>query len=346
MTTRRKEAAEALLDAIGSLGPPFVAAMPPDPATGVDLTLSGADGRSVGVQVKRLSTLTPSAVTRAYSDWHASAEPDELLVLVADRVPRSAQEILRELRVGWLDLRGHLRMVGPGLFIDTDVHVARPRQQRVDAFSGSVGLEVSCWLLMHPTEEHGVRDIARALNRSPSAVSDVLKSLREQRLVKVGNRPLIPDLFWETAHAWQSPSIALAGLPRPDQGAMNDLLELGFEQIESTRGWALTDTMAAVAYGAPVGVKVDYPPDFYVPSDSVARRAASFFGHATGWETRVMTIRVAPVPAVCNRRVDLSSEHWPVANPLFVALDLTLDPARGREVLETWTPPKPWRRVW
>jgi hypothetical protein len=36
---------------------------------------------------------------------------------------------------------------------------------------------------------------------------------------------------------------------------------------------------------------------------------------------------------------------WPVAHPLFVALDLAQDTGRGREILDAWTPTE-GTRVW
>ncbi len=57
-------------------------------------------------------------------------------------------------------------------------------------------------------------------------------------------------------------------------------------------------------------------------------------------------VRVAPVPAACSHRVDLSAATWPLAAPVFVALDLAQDAGRSREILAGWTPPEPWTRVW
>ena len=61
-----------------------------------------------------------------------------------------------------------------------------------------------------------------------------------------------------------------------------------------------------------------------------------------------VTVRVAPVPAVVKNRVDLDANptEWPLAHPLFVALDLAQDVDRGREILSTWTPNEGWTRVW
>lgn len=343
MDPRDEEAIRALAEAAQSLGL-VVTHMPPSGSGNADIALLDTSGHRLAVNIKKRSTVTPMDAARLQSE--ASGSEDTMLVLVADRVTQDARQLLRESGIGWLDLRGHLRLVGPGLLIDAEVPASRPRPARAGAIGASVGLEVACLLLMNPFETLGVREIARALIRSASTVSDVLSSLREQRLVTAGNRPLLPDLFWETADVWKPEVTALAQLPREGEGPTNFLLELGFDNIESTRGWALAGTMAAMAYGAPLAVKTDYPPDFHVPAQVIARRATQYLGTPLSWETRAATVRVAPVPAVCLQRIDLATQHWPIAHPVFVALDLAQDPARGREVLAEWTPPEPWHRVW
>lgn len=45
-------------------------------------------------------------------------------------------------------------------------------------------------------------------------------------------------------------------------------------------------------------------------------------------------------------RLSRRCDAWPVVHPLFVALDLSLDRARGVEILRDWTPPAPFERVW
>jgi hypothetical protein len=59
-------------------------------------------------------------------------------------------------------------------------------------------------------------------------------------------------------------------------------------------------------------------------------------------------VRVAPVRAACSHRVDLMNNpfEWPLAHPVFVALDLAQDAGRGREILNAWAPPERWARVW
>jgi hypothetical protein len=128
-----------------------------------------------------------------------------------------------------------------------------------------------------------------------------------------------------------------------------ELMRLGLKNIEATTGWALGDTMAAATYGAPVSVRSDHPLDFYFPDGATLRRAVTVLGAARDHNSRAATVRVAPVPMICARRVDATSwaeEVWPLAQPLFVALYLAQDPGRGREVLDGWTPEHLGRRVW
>jgi hypothetical protein len=80
---------------------------------------------------------------------------------------------------------------------------------------------------------------------------------------------------------------------------------------------------------------------------TIMRRATQLLGEATDHEKRTATIRVAPVRLVCECRVDLPDHEWPLARPLFVALDLAQDPDRGRAILKEWTPPEAvGQRVW
>jgi len=313
-------------------------------------------GHRVPVEFERVSTATLAQVSRLLERGQHVARPDALYVLVADRVPEAVRAYLRTSRWGWLDLRGHLHIAGHGVFIDTDVPPVKRRSGRVNALAGSVGLEVACAVLLEPGISHGVRDLARRLGRSPSTVSEVLAAFRGLGLLGPDGVPVVPDLFWETASVWRPSETPLADLPRPGTGSVNAALQLGFDDVESERGWALTGTLAAAAYGAPVAAKSGHPPDFYVPSSAVLRRATRLLGVPIDADHLKASVRVAPVPAICGHRVDptdqgakawaTTNELWPLAHPLFVALDLARDPGRGREILEGWQPPPPWRRVW
>lgn len=125
-------------------------------------------------------------------------------------------------------------------------------------------------------------------------------------------------------------------------------MRLGLNNVATGPGWALTDSAAAAAYGAPLAFRSGEVLDFFVPDQSVVRRAKTLLGGVASASEARATIRMAPVPAVVERRVDLAAEsmEWPLAHPLFVALDLAQDVGRGREILAAWTPDSRWTRVW
>jgi hypothetical protein len=168
--------------------------------------------------------------------------------------------------------------------------------------------------------------------------------MQDAGLVDGHRKPVIPDLFWQLAERWQAVPNDVRTYPAPGVvRATDEALRLGMNNVAETTGWALTDTMAAAAYGAPIGVRSDHPPDFYLPDQTSMRRALHLLGMASSHESRAATVRVAPSALVCTRRIDWGNETWPLARPLFVALD----PGRGREVLTDWTPPtEAGQRVW
>jgi hypothetical protein len=339
---------QALRDAVASVGL-GVEVSAGDSA--VDLILRNPAGGLVSVEVKRLSLASVDGLPRRLAEWNKSLLPESVGVVVADRVTAGARDLLNAAGWGWLDLRGHLHVAGAGAFIDVDVPALRPPPGRSGPLAGHVGLEVASLLLLSPDLPAGVRQIAGTLGRAASSVSEVLTSMRTAGLLDENRRPTVPELFWELARRWSPPVYAdVQAVPSPstgtDGGSVDQALRLGFQGVETTTGWALTDTMAAAAYGAPVGVRLDYPPDFYVPDQVTLRRAVHVLGAAHDRGSRAATVRVAPVPLVCTRRVDAPNETWPLAQPLFVALDLAQDPGRGREVLEGWTPPEGTPRVW
>lgn len=134
----------------------------------------------------------------------------------------------------------------------------------------------------------------------------------------------------------------------PADPAVSEALRTGWNDPSDSVGWALlTDAMAAADYGAPIGIRENHPPDFYVPDDTTARRATALLGSPMSSQARAATIRTAPVPQICRMRTPPApGGQWPLAHPVFVALDLATDPGRGREVLDGWDPPEGTVRVW
>lgn len=94
----------------------------------------------------------------------------------------------------------------------------------------------------------------------------------------------------------------------------------------------------------------DAPPDFYVPDAGAAARARVLLGEAE-YGRHACTVAVAPCPYVCRRRYDRAhvlGEPFFAPGPIVAALDLAIDRARGREILERWSRdlPRELPRVW
>jgi hypothetical protein len=351
MATNGVEAEQALAEALTSVG---LTVNRPGHDSNVDILVDVPAGNRLAIEAKYTSLASMDGLARKLDRWERQVpEKFEGLglvhVLVADRVTADAKDLLRDTGWGWLDLRGHLHVVAPGLFVDANVEPFRgPAHRHHDPFAGKSGLEVTVELLLdpHPNKPIGIRSLAKRIHRSPSTVSEVLSRLREAHLVEDDLSPVVPDLFWSIASAWRPVSAHVASLPDDGDQPLLNTLRVGLES-GSRVGWALTDSQAAHEYGAPIALRRDYPPTLYVPDDVTLRRATQVLGTSNTSSDRSGTLAVAPVSAVCEQRIaDQSTSMWPLAHPLFVALDLAQDPGRGREILSEWTPPEWWPRVW
>ncbi len=335
-------AEERLLDAFAELGITIRATE----ATGRgDALVLDPDGIAVGIEVKQRSLVTEDVASRLV----AEVAPNGIaVVVVADRVTAAARRILTANGCGFLDLRGRLALRAGGFVIDAEVEPVRKRTSRKSALGGAAGLEVAIALLMEPKRTVVVRELAREIGRSPSTVSETLAALRHDDLVDEANTVVGTGLFWQVADRWVVKRIPLARPPVPDDPGLAQPLRLGNDLLDDAPGWALTDSAAAAVYGAPVAFRAGQVQDFFVPDEVVARRAVTLLGSAEHPSQARATVRVAPVPAVVRRRVRVSTggNPWPLAQPLFVALDLAQDLGRGREILDQWNPTGGWIRVW
>jgi DNA-binding transcriptional ArsR family regulator len=335
---------EALLvDALAQLGVQVRQAVGV-PGEGIDLVIEPGGTR---VQVKRRALVSDDVARRLLAG--TPCPPGSVLLVVGDRVTETARRLLIEHHAGYYDLRGHLAVRSPGVVIDADVEPISGRAERADALSGTAGLEVATALLMEPAAGVAVRELARRLGRSASTVSEVLAALRRDGLVNDRHRVEGTELFWHVADRWPAARVHLARAPVPgDDATITRPLRLGLDDAENTLGWALTDSAAAAVYGAPLAVRTGQLLDFYVPDRALLRRATALLGGASSRSQARCAVRVAPVRAACSHRIDLAASpfEWPLAHPVFVALDLAQDAGRGREVLGAWTPPERWARVW
>jgi len=255
------------------------------------------------------------------------AEAEELSksadLVVADRLSTAARERLDHAGVGWLDRRGHLRVVAPGLIIDTEVPATAPAAGRRSGGLGETGLDVAVTLLADPLRGWGVNELARHLGRSPGRVSEVLGSLRDQGLVTPTATPIVPELFWAAADAWQPRWMPLAAAPT---------------DANQTR---LSGSRAAAALGAGIVITGDWPLELYLSDKWTLRNLA-----ATPPSGRARVVGATlPAPAAFGLPSPRRRSGFPLAHPVVVALDLAQDRARGREVLENWHPDG-FTRVW
>lgn len=345
MGRTEQDVVDALLEALRHVG---IDARACSGDASVDAVIALPSGEDLPVQITSTSLVTPESTAKLLRR-RAKPGTEATPLVVADRITEQGRQALNQANWNWLDLRGHLRLVGPGVFVDADVPAQSTSRPERPALSGQVGLELAALLLLDPTSRVGVREAATALGRAPSSVSSAFAALRAAGLVNATHEPVRPEMFWELAEHWNPVGADVSRLPAPDGSRDDSVLHLGLDNVESTVGWALTDTVAAMRYDAPVSARADHPPDFYVPDRSALRRATRLLGSAAEPSTRAGRVRVAPTPLVCARRVDGSpwdDGPWPLAHPLFVALDLAQDPGRGREILSLWSPKEPWHRVW
>lgn len=254
-------------------------------------------------------------------------------VLVADRITSEAREKLNAAGWGWLDRRGHLRLRAHGILIDTAVEPsAGGDAPPTEPIRGRAGLAVAYRLLTNPTEP--ISPTRSSVTFAPSTISEAVSRLRDTSLLEEDGTPLLPELFWVVADNWRTDRVWLASEPSADEASGHDL---------GSSGWCVSGTVAAAEWGAPVVSLVGAPPDLYVPGPAALNIAARRYGTARDPQTASASIAVAPVSDVTAHREPPRSQPWPLAHPVAVALDLAQDRARGREILEDWSPPE---RVW
>ena len=348
--SRVSEAAVEFRDALKQVGLDTIREIG-EPDERPDLVVVGPQGVRIPIEIQRRSLLTERELPSLLLERAKGTPSQATHVVVADRVTERARVELRSRGWGWLDLRGHVHLEAPGVFIDARVTPSArgATESSKESLAGRVGLELATLLLMRPDAALGIRASAAELGRAPSSVSEEMSRLRGAGLVDQDRRPVVPDLFNALAGRWRPDSVDVAALPAPHEDLLDQALRIAAADPEDQPGWALGGSLAAVAYGAPLHVSGAYPPDLYVPDTVTLRRAMQLLGTARSHEDRAGTLRLAPVSAVCRGRVDgkpYGNSVWPLAHPLFVALDLAADPGRGAEVLASWDPPESWHRVW
>lgn len=314
-----------------------------DRADVVTVELPG--GSRAAVEVTAVSVL--SGVPKFKVGHHT---PGRFHMVVADQVAAALRPILNDAGIGWLDRRGHLRLVTESLFIDTDIAPASrfdPNRPSRTAISGRSGLCAAMGLLTRPDDPLPLTTMAGKAGLVVSSVSRAMSALAEAQLAeRVGRgryRPLTPELFWALADVWPgahtSIQLSAAGLHDPRLGANIDDLD--------GAGWVMAGERGAVAWGAPLVLTGDYPTMLYVPDDESLRRAKLIGNTDATSNTGQPSIELAvdPVGLLTHDRFPARKTESPLAHPVACALDLAAT-SRGREALDQWELPEGFVRVW
>ena len=321
------------------------AALGQQATSGADgVTTLDFDGRQLTFQVHCASVCSPEVAHRLVTAENSIGAPAPLLV--ADLVAATARSILVDNGWSYLDRRGHLYLRSDGVLIDTDVPpLARTVGPRKREIAGTAAISLAVALLMDPGGRPSLRSVARRITMSHTAVTAAAHQLRKANLLTADGSPLVPELFWALSDVWVSIHVPLNRCPSFDDDLEVDRLELGTSE---TPGWAVAGPVGAFAWGAPLVMRADEPPSFYVPSQVALRRATALLERAPSFEERACTIAVAPTPLVCAERTDLGADRWGpwrFGAGIVSALDLAVDRTRGLEVLEAWEP-EGFARAW
>jgi hypothetical protein len=247
-------------------------------------------------------------------------------LVVADRVSDAGRDELRRAGWGWLDRRGHVRVWTPGLRIEAPLPAeGGGKRSKVANPWTPVGLEVALAALIQPSEAVTARRVAPRIGRSVGATHELIARFVEVGLIgPTTHLPLLPELFWETAARW------------PDDGWVP--LAVGLEELArsiTTDNLVRVDERAATLGGAKIAAAGDLPARCYVTSAGALRRARAFADRDEPTQCWVRRAPVAWLPENEERPPD-PDHPWRVAHPIVCALRLAADPARGREIVESW----------
>jgi hypothetical protein len=330
-----RNAVDALVDAVRELGLEIRAGR-----HGSDLELRAPGTPGLALELKATALPTDSVV-RGMIERRPQG-PGQ--VLVADQISAAVRAALNEAGIAWFDRRGHLRLVGQGIYIDADVS---PRlrsgasSSTSEPINGRSGLAAAAALLVRPDDPPGVTEVARIAGLNPSSITRAFHALVRAHLAerrgRGSYRALVPELFWALADVWPRDRVTI-----PWSRALEDDPRLGMGRDPAEPGWAAAGVRGAVAWGAPLTATGDYPLEFYVPDEEIVRRASALAYPDADVEA---ALTVDPIGLVTRTRRHVPSLSWPAAHPLFCALDLAAS-SRDREALEQWTPPPEFTRVW
>jgi hypothetical protein len=301
-------------------------------ADGADLVVTPPAGDAVRIEVKAAALPTLDWVAKLPKRVAAGAA----VVVVGDQISGDVRAALDKRGIGWLDRRGHFRLVVPGMYVDVDVPPTPRAGVSVmkHVIRGRAGLAAAAQLLMAVDAPVNASEIARAAGLNTSSITRALQTLVDEQLVERRSpssyRPLTPELFWAVAEVW----------PRAGELLQVDLARLRDLQRPDFSGPALAGVRGAVAWGAPLAITADTPARVYVPDDATLRAARALESKSGD----PVEIAVDPIGLITRHRYP-RAEVIPRAHQVFCALDLT-GTARDREALEQMGAAEGFTRVW
>lgn len=282
------------------------------------------DGSRLMIHVAERSHPSPADLARLLADPGALPHPRAMGIVVADRISEAGRKVLRDAGWGWLDRRGHVRVWTSGLRLEAPTSPGEAPPRSTNLWT-TVGLEVALWALCHPEHPVTARRVAPKIGRSVGAAHDMIQRFTDAGLIgRATHRPLLPELFWETAARW------------PDDGWLGLPLELAaVSERLGVPTLIRVDERAATIGGANIAAAGELPARAYVVGPAVIRRARAL---ANRDEPTRSHLRLAPVTWMpVNEELTPDNDHpWRIAHPMVCALRLAADPARGREIVENW----------
>lgn len=309
--TDESDVAEELLGAVTALGLD---------ASSVDGALI-VDGTRMHPLVEVRAHPTPADLSQLVADRSGRLPA----VLVADRISDAGRDVLRRAGWGWLDRRGHLRLWAPGIRLECPLPGDRPNRARPANPWTTVGLEIALATLMEPDQPVTARRVSARIGRSVGATHELVARFTEVGLIgPTTHRPLLPELFWETAAHWPDDG----WIPLPvGPAAVGE--KVGAERL------VRVDERAATLGGAHIAAAGDLPARAYLVGAQALRRARALVDRDQPTRSWVRAAPVRWLPDNDDHPPD-DAHPWRVAHPMVCALRLGSDPSRGREIVESW----------
>lgn len=292
-------------------------------------------------------------------------------VIVARQLSSEAKDLLMEhnrsqrtFAWSWLDRRGELQLNNPKSSGTLQFQGERPGQHGPAGGSwplaapssdgpirGRAGMNCAAALLLQPDDPPSIRTVARQAGMSHGAIGEAMKLLQSSGLLRPDGRPELPDLFWALAAVWRpTRATPVASLPTQQVASRLRANFDGPVAAAMIPGWCVAGDEATSTWGAPMFIAGSRP-WIWVPAEADARRAERVLV-AAPWDDCRAVVAVPPSALVTLHRTWPEQNHGPLpflptAHPLFLALDLAQDPARGREILDQWHPDQQGiTRVW